>query len=121
MQKQHTPRPTLPVPARLVTPIEHRCPNCARRPSASGRPALSTKKIFVIRQTSRLAATNAAGNKIRRILIFDDHPDSLRLVFGCRTDPRSDLLVLQRARSWELILVLTLIMVVLIAMVWPLF
>jgi hypothetical protein len=112
---------TMPFPARLVRPIENGYPILARRPSASGQPAVSTKKIFVIRQTSRLPAKDAAGNKIRSILIFDDHPDSLRLVFGRRTHSHGDLSVPQRTSSWDLIVVLMLTMVALIAMVWPLF
>ena len=58
---------------------------------------------------------------MRRILIFDDHPDSLRLVFGGGANPHIDLSAPQRVSSWELVLVSILIMVALIGMFWPLF
>src|SRR5216683_326135 len=80
-----------------------------------------TRKIFIIKKTSRLPSTNAAGKKIRRILIFDNHPDSLRLIFGERASPYVDLSVPQRVSSWQLIVVSILTMSALFGMVWPLF
>src|ERR1700722_2767920 len=59
-----------------------------------------TKKIFIVRKTSRLRSTSAAGKKIRRILIFDNHPDSLRLIFGRRPSPYPP--APRRTSSWEL-------------------
>ena len=78
------------------------------------------RKIFVIRQPGRLQ-TNAAGKEIQHLLIFDDHPDSLRMVFGrgpnLRDDPSAD----ERVISWELILVFILITSALVAMLWSMF
>jgi len=76
------------------------------------------RKIFVIEQTSRLPSTNNAGKKIRRILIYDNHPDSLRLVSG-RAANRS-LSVPPRVGSWELLIVSSLAIAGLIGMFWPL-
>jgi hypothetical protein len=60
---------------------------------------------------------------VRRILIFDNHPDNLRLVSSYhRADPHVDLFGLPpRASSRELILVGMLVVVLLIALVWALF
>jgi hypothetical protein len=107
-------------PRPLVRPVIDRQLNLAQTSSGSGQRR-RTRKIFVIKQTSRLPLTNAAGRKIRRILIFDDHPDSLRLIFGRRANPHVDLFSPQRVSSWELILVSILTMGVLIGMFWPLF
>jgi hypothetical protein len=74
----------------------------------------------MIKQTNRREATNLAGKPIQRILIFDDHPDSLRLVFGRRANPQIDL-AMRRANSWTLILFSMVTMGAVIAMFWPLF
>jgi hypothetical protein len=91
------------------------------KPSArTGQQGRRTKKIFVIKNTSRLSSTNAAGKKIRRILIFDNHPDSLRLVFGRRPLPDVDLIRSKRVGSWELILVSIVTIAGLVGIFWPL-
>ena len=60
-----------------------------------------------------------ADKKIRRILIFDNHPESLRLVFARRPDPQINFAMPQRVSSWELIIVCSLTVVGLIGMFWP--
>jgi hypothetical protein len=75
------------------------------------------RKIFVIEQTNRLPSTNAAGKKIRRILIYDNHPDSLRLVLGRGANRR--LSAPQRIGSWDFLIVTTLALAGLIGMFWP--
>jgi hypothetical protein len=79
-----------------------------------------TRKIFVVKKTSRLPSTNAAGKKIRRILIFDNHPESLRLVFGHRLYQDVDLSGPQGSGWWDLIIVSTLTIGLLVGMFWPL-
>src|ERR1700730_1194490 len=100
-------------PTPLVRPITDRYPNLAQTSSRNGERR-RTRKIFVIKQTSRLPATNAAGKKIRRLLIFDTHPDAIQLVFGSRANRHVDLSVPQRVRCSELVLVSILIMSALI-------
>lgn len=73
----------------------------------------------MIKQVRRLESTTGTHKKIRCILIFDNHPDSLRLVF--RANPHIHLSAPERVISWELILVSILIMGALIGMFWPLF
>lgn len=55
---------------------------------------------------------------MRNILIFDDHPDSLRLVFGRRANQHVHLSAPQRVISWELILASIVTMGALIGMFW---
>jgi hypothetical protein len=86
----------------------------------TGQQRRRTKKIFVIKKTSRLSSTNAAGKKIRRILIFDNHPDSLRLVFGRRPVSDVDLIRSTHVSSWELILVSIVTVAGLVGIFWPL-
>jgi hypothetical protein len=107
------------LPAQFVRPSAEDQLNF--EPSAwTGQQSPRTKTIFVIKNTSRLSSTNAAGKKIRRILIFDNHPDSLRLVFGRRPLPDVDLIQSKRVSSWELILVSIVTLAGLVGMFWPL-
>jgi hypothetical protein len=46
------------------------------------------KRIFAI--VSRPIAADVKGRTIRRVLVFDNHPDSLRLVFESGKDLDSD-------------------------------
>jgi hypothetical protein len=75
----------------------------------------------VISEVRRLKSTTGAHKKIRCILIFDNHPDSLRLVFERGAHPSGDVLLPQRMSSWELILVSMVTMGALLGMFWPLF
>ena len=75
------------------------------------------RKIFVIEQTDRLPSTDAAGKKIRRILIYDNHPDSLRLVLGRGANRRHS--APRGIGSWDFLIVSLLALVGLIGMFWP--
>ena len=117
-------------PAPFVRPIANHQPNLARPFAASRQPGIRAKKIFVIKESSRslgsrsgqaLPATNAARKRIQHILIFDDHPDSLRLVFGRRVNPQAHLSAPPPASSLELILISMVTVGALVAMFWPLF
>jgi hypothetical protein len=57
---------------------------------------------------------------MRRILIFDDHPDSLRLVFGRRRISDVDVSRARQISSGELIVVSMVTLVGLIGVFWPL-
>lgn len=70
----------LPLPSDLAGPIED--PNVFCDPSTSGQREVRARRIFVTKQVRRLPSTTANGEELQHILIFDDHPDSLRLVFG---------------------------------------
>jgi hypothetical protein len=84
--------------------------------------------------TPPMPADRGCKKTIRRILIFDNHPDSLRLVSGQRLNPDVDLAT-GRVRvvaatglaappptsPSHVILGLVLIMTLVVAMLWPLF
>lgn len=84
------------------------------RPNA----AVGTKKIFIIKQVQVQA--NDPRKKIRRILIFDNHPDSLRLVFDRRVDSHFDLSHSERMTSSGVALLWILVVILMIGIVWPL-
>jgi hypothetical protein len=130
MKRKSFQRRQVSFPAPLVRPIANHQPNLARPFPVSRQPGIRAKKIFVIKESRRplssrldqaLPATNAARKRIQHILIFDDHPDSLRLVFGRRVNPQAHLSAPPPASSWELILVSIVTVGALVAMFWPLF
>ncbi len=106
--------------ARLVRSIDHHYTNSFGLPSANEQPGVHARRIFVIKRASRLPATNTEGKTIQRILIFDDHPDSLRLVFGRGAHPPVGRTAPQSARWWDLMLAWMLIIGALILMFSPL-
>jgi len=105
-------------PERFVRPTTG--PSLYRLSAASEKPRRRARRIFVIKQARRLASTNGTEKKLRRILIFDDHPDSLRLVFERGANPHVDHSAPERVSSLELILVSILTMVAFLGMFWPL-
>jgi hypothetical protein len=111
----------LPFPAHFVRSSSDHQPDPARLASPNRQGSLGSSRIFVIKQVRRLKSTTGTHKKIRRILIFDNHPDSLDLVFGRQASPHLDLSRPPCVSPWELILVSILTMVALIGMFWPLF
>jgi hypothetical protein len=77
-----------------------------------------TNRIFAI-VTPPLPASSG-GKMIRRILIFDDHPDSLRLLYRQRPSPDVDLVAARRAHPVHLMFALLLMLALSIAIFWPL-
>ena len=73
-----------------------------------------------MKQTGRLRVTDGSVKTVRRVLIFDDHPDSLRLILGgsANRDPR------RTSRGWATLRTFILpgmaALTVLIAIFWPL-
>ena len=110
----------MPLLASFVRPTTDHQPDLAIPSFARAQRGPRSRRIFIFGQVKRLESTTGTHKEIRRILIFDDHPDSLRLVFGRRPNSDGDLAMPQRTRFWKLVLVLMLTMVGLIAMVWPL-
>ncbi len=76
------------------------------------------KKIFAIVVPPMPA--DLGCKTIRRILIFDNHPDSLRLVSRLRVRPDVDLVAARRAHPAYLMFALLLMLALSIAMFWPL-
>ena len=82
------------------------------RDSASPR----RRRIFAIVAPPKV---DVSGKAIRRILIFDNHPDSLWLVSRLDVRP-DDLAATRRAHLVYLIFALLLMLALSIAMFWPL-
>jgi hypothetical protein len=76
------------------------------------------KTIFAI--VAPPMPVNLGGKTVRRILVFDNHPDSLRLVFRLRVRPDVDLAAPRYTSRPHLILELVAIMALVFAIVWPL-
>jgi hypothetical protein len=96
------------------------------RPSAVDQPGAvrlrpgQRRKIFIVKETIRLRGTL---KKAQRILIFDNHPDSLRLVSGDRDSREVDLSESGQFSAWERIIVSMAALVALasaIGLLWPL-
>jgi hypothetical protein len=80
----------------------------------SGSP--ERRRIFAIVAPPKV---DVSGKAIRRILIFDNHPDSLRLVSRLHVRP-DDLAATRRAHPVYLIFALLLMLALSMAMFWPL-
>jgi len=84
------------------------------RPFIRLRP--TRRKIFVIKETIHLRSTNDTDSKIRRVLIFDNHRDSLLLVFG--RGATEHLSMPRRVSRLELIIVSIVTIAGLVGMFW---
>jgi hypothetical protein len=105
----------------LRRPAEDRSSNSFRVLSPGRQPGGRTKRIFIIKQAVQLPPTDSAeGRRVQHVLIFDDHPESLRLVFGGAA-AQVDLSRLSGASSRHLVLLSILIMGLLSAILWLFF
>src|SRR5438132_13002433 len=75
------------------------------------------KKIFVIQLPMRVGPDNKT---IRRILIFDNHPDSLRLASRQLLNRHVDLPQRPSTNSLYILLALFLILTLTLGLLWPL-
>jgi hypothetical protein len=104
-------------------PNDSRNLSLPRDPSLGRGAGVGAKKIFVVKQTRWLAPTQAAAPKrVQQILIFDNHPDSLRLVSGHRgADSGFHVSDPPRTTSWGVALLWILVVGLMMAMFWPLY
>jgi hypothetical protein len=86
---------------------------CLRDSVSSGQ-----KRIFAM--VSPPIPTPVAGKTIRRIVIFDNHPDSLRLVLKSGLDLDGDAAASRRERRTSIICGFILIAMAVAALLWPL-
>jgi hypothetical protein len=99
--------------------IEH-SPQWAQTPdlrSVGDAAGSSRKRIFAV--VSRPIPSDVEGKTIRRILVFDNHPDSLRLIFGTGVDLDNHAAWRREMRT-SIICGSILIAMVVAAMLWPL-
>src|SRR4051812_10802747 len=88
--------------------------------SANAQSSVAARRIFVVRQANRLSVNNAQGKTIRRILVFDDHPDSLRLILGDSADVSVGDAPEENTRRWAPLLGWALVICLMILMLLPL-
>jgi hypothetical protein len=88
--------------------------SCLRDSVMSGQ-----KRIFAI--VSPPIPTPVEGKTIRRIVIFDNHPDSLRLVLKSGVDLGGDDAASRRERRTSIICGFILIAMVVAALLWSLY
>jgi hypothetical protein len=84
----------------------------------SGSASPGQKRIFAI--VSPPIPTPVEGKTMRRIVIFDNHPDSLRLVLQSGVDPDSDDAASRRERRTSIACGLILIAMLVAALIWAL-
>jgi hypothetical protein len=84
----------------------------------SGSASPGQKRIFAI--VSPPIPTSVDGKIIRRIVIFDNHPDSLRLILKSGLDPDSDDAASRREKRTSIICGLILIAMLVAALLWAL-
>jgi hypothetical protein len=105
----------------LRPPAEDRSANPFRFLSRGRRLGTGTKRFFIIKQAVQLPPTSSAGSRtVQHVLIFDNHPESLRLVFGGAA-AQVDLSRPPGASLWYLVLLSIVIISSLIAILWALF
>src|SRR5438045_8437173 len=101
--------------------VEDRSANPFRFLSRGRRLGTGTKRFFIIKQAVQLPPTSSAGSRtVQHVLIFDDHPESLRLVFDGAA-AQVDLSRLPGVSSRHLALLSILIMGLLSAILWLFF
>jgi hypothetical protein len=96
-------------------------PQWVRLPKLGRIPASTNperKRIFAI--VSRPIPTAIEGKTIRRVVIFDNHPDTLRLILQSGIGAVDDNVALGRARLTSIVGGSILIAVSLAALLWPL-
>lgn len=96
-------------------------PQWVRIPKLGHIPASTDserKRIFAI--VSRPIPTAIEGKTIRRIVIFDNHPDSFRLILQSGTGAVDDNVALRQARLTSIVSGSILIAMSLAALLWPL-
>jgi hypothetical protein len=92
-----------------------------RYPLVSGPSSIGTSRIFIVNQTRPLPGDNPRGQTIQRILIFDDHPDTLRLVLGPEGIAPVDRKRSTSTRWWDPVPGWVLLLTLLVLMLLPLF
>src|SRR5438270_5461519 len=120
MKRKSSHRRRILFPTSFVRPVTKREPIFTRDSFPSRQPHIHAKKIFIIRQATQLPPTNSAeGKSAQHILIFDDHPESLRLVFGEPADPNVNRAAPRHITLWVISFSI-LMLGLLTAMFWPL-
>jgi hypothetical protein len=67
----------------------------------SGQSSIEPRRIFVFKDEERLAGNNGPDKTVQRILIFDNHPETLHLLFGRGAGAGADPEGQESTRWWE--------------------
>jgi hypothetical protein len=70
----------------------------------NGQSSLELRRLFMFKGEERLAADNSPEKTVQRILIFDNHPETLHLLFGRGAGALAEPEAEQSARWWEPVL-----------------
>src|SRR4051812_38396928 len=105
----------------FVSPSTESQPTLA--PTSCGDETQSSrrKRIFIVREVQLLPAADTTSRKMQRILVFDNHPETLRLIFGGRADADADFSEPQPTSLSEFVIATALTVVAVMGMFWPLF
>jgi len=105
--------------ARAVAP---RSPHWIHLPELGrvhGSTSSGRKRVFAV--VSRPIPTEVGGKTIRRVLVFDNHPDSLRVILESGMDLNSEAGAWSREKRTSIFCGLIMIAMLAGAMLWPLF
>jgi hypothetical protein len=119
MKRRNLPQRSTAFPAQFARGHTEN-PNLKPQSSVRKPPSLH-RKIFVMKQTRLLTANNGEVKPVEDILMFDDHPNSLRIIFGPPANSRSDDATRDGGSLREFILPGIAILVALTAIFLPLF
>jgi len=67
----------------------------------SEQSSIEPRRVFLFKGEERLAAKNGPDKTIQRILIFDNHPETLHLLFGRGAITWADPEAEESTRWWE--------------------
>jgi hypothetical protein len=66
-----------------------------------GQSGIEPRRLFVFKGEERLATNNGPDKTVQRVLIFDNHPETLRLLFMREAVGRADSEAQESTRWWE--------------------
>ena len=73
-------------------------------PRPRGQSEIEPRKVFILKGEERLASNDGSAKTIQRILIFDNHPETLHLLFGRAAAAWADPEAEESTRWWESLL-----------------
>jgi hypothetical protein len=73
-------------------------------PLPSEQSSIQSRRVFLFKGEERLAANSGPDKTIQRILIFDNHPETLHLLFGRGAINWADSEAEESTRWWEPVL-----------------
>jgi hypothetical protein len=79
----------------------------------------TSRRLFAI--VSRPESSFPGAKQVRRVLLFDNHPDTLRLLFAQTRKSKRGFTSSDLGRAFQLLLAVSLISILASATLWPLF